>query len=93
MTNIEEYAANTDPKNAGSRWRLHSATKTGASFTVSFEAEPDRRYDLQRLVPAPGATWAVVATLEPSASASMASLTDPAAPPDSALYRVRAAVP
>ena len=84
LANIEEYAAGTDPKNAGSMLQMTSAGRAGDAYTVTFDAQPGRRYELQRFVPGEGAAWQTIATQEPPAAA---------APPDAALYRIKATLP
>lgn len=93
FTNADEYTAGTDPKSAGSALQVETVTKLDATYTVTIEAQPSRRYELQRLVSAPGATWQTVATQEPQAEAGPLSLTDSVAPTDAALYRVRVTLP
>lgn len=93
LANAAEYASGTDPKNAASQWQASHFAKTGAAYVVTFEAQPGRRYILQRFIPLPGAEWQAVAAQEPLAAAASVSLTDPEAPPDAALYRVQAALP
>lgn len=66
---------------------------SGASYTVEFVAHAGRRYELQRLLFTPDASWQSVATQEPRKTAANSSLTDLGAPPDGALYRVRAILP
>ncbi len=93
LTNGEEYAAGTDPKDAGSRFETGEPIKTVTTYTVPFDALPGRLYDLQRRLVIPGATWETVATLEPSATAGPASLIDTAPPPDAAIYRILVHLP
>ncbi len=56
LTNAEEFAANTNPWNATSTFKVSEAARTETGYTVVFEAQPGRRYELQRLLPTPGAT-------------------------------------
>ena len=91
--NVEEYAAGTHPKSAASQLQMQNAARTGDAYTVAFDAQPGRRYELQRLIPGESAAWQTVATQEPPAAAGRLSLTDPAAPPDAAFYRVKATLP
>lgn len=93
FNNAQEYAAGTNPRNAASFFKVHTADKTATSYTVTFEAQPYRSYELQRLLLTPGAVWQRVTTREPQITQSVVSLNDAAAPPGAALYRVRVTAP
>ena len=93
LTNAQEFAANTNPRNAASTFQVSEAARTEAGYTVAFDAQPGRRYVLQRLVPEVDTDWQPVATLDPLAAAGSTSLTDTAPPAGTALYRVQASLP
>lgn len=93
FNNMLEYAAGTNPRSAASAFRVQTMEKTATSYTAAFETQSGRRYELQRLLPTPGAAWLTVAVREPQGTQGVVSLTDAAAPPTAALYRVRVAIP
>lgn len=93
FNNMLEYAAATNPRNAASAFRVQTVVKTATRYTAAFEAQAGRRYELQRLPHTLGAVWLTVAVREPQDTQGIVSLTDAAAPPTAALYRVRVAIP
>ena len=93
QTNAQEFAAGTSPKNARSIFTVQDAQRTGSAYNITFDAQPNRRYELQRRLPTPGAVWETIATQNPPTAAGPVQLTDPAAPIGTAIYRVRATLP
>lgn len=94
LINGQEYAAGTSPVDPASDFRTAAAPLNGTTYTLTFTAQPGRHYVLQRLIPDVSTmTWQSVATLEPLATTSPASLTDTTAPALSGIYRIKVNVP
>jgi hypothetical protein len=91
-TNWDEFAADSEPKNPASFFRLGSVNKNSFSFTVTFDALPGRRYVLMRLDAEE--RWEPVARFEESLTApGSITLSDTNQPDHLAVYKVYILVP
>lgn len=91
-SNREEYAAGTDPKSAADAFGVASSSFSGGSFTTVVPGKAGRRYRLERGASLTG-PWSPVANQGPLAADGEITLTDPAAPPTRAFYRVGVEAP
>jgi len=87
-TNLEEFAAGTDPKSVAGDFQILRTNLNGTTFIVTIRALPGRLYELQRLIPAADPSWHAVDTTGPIEAATAVMLIDPAAPSRDAIYRV-----
>jgi hypothetical protein len=91
--NADEYAAGTDPNNASDVFKVLTASKGAASFTVTAAGKASRTYVLERRANLGAGPWTEVGALGPLAADAAVTLTDPAPPANAAFYRMRVAAP
>ncbi|MCU0781975.1 MAG: putative Ig domain-containing protein [Akkermansiaceae bacterium] len=89
--NLAEFTAGTGPNDPRDFFRVLTAERTPAGFTVTAAGKAGRSYVLERRDPAGG--WADAAPSGPLAADGTVTLTDPAPPPGSGMYRVKVMAP
>ncbi|MCX6864921.1 MAG: hypothetical protein NTV46_01640 [Verrucomicrobia bacterium] len=92
-SNISEFAAATDPNNAADVFRVLTATKSGAGFTVTAAGKATRTYVLERNTNLAAGPWTSLGILGPLAADGPVVLTDNAAPDGKAFYRIQVSAP
>jgi hypothetical protein len=60
-SNLKEYQAGTNARNAGDSFRILTSYPAGATYWASFNSQPGRTYSLQRATTLPG-PWTTVVT-------------------------------
>ncbi len=80
MSNLAEFLANTNPKNASSRLAVAISPAAGAGSTLSFTAQPYRTYGIQYRDSLTSGAWTTLQTYPAAASAQTINYTDPSAP-------------
>ena len=93
FTNAEEYAAGTNPTQAGDSFKVAGTSHVGASFTATTSGKAGRTYVLQRSTTLAPSSWGTVDTIGPLSSDGSVSLTDAARPTDAAFYRIQVTGP
>jgi hypothetical protein len=95
QTNLAEYVAGTDPRNANDLFRVAQIRRaiTGPGIEVDVPAHGGRVYTLERSVNLTGQNWSVVATSGVVPNDGNVTLVDPSPPSDGALYRVMVQLP
>ena len=93
FTNAEEFAAGTDPTQAGDHFKMNGMTHAGGTFSVSTSGKLGRTYVLQRSTTLAPGSWTAVDTVGPLGSDGPVSLTDAAPPNDGAFYRIQVTGP
>ncbi|MES2661054.1 MAG: leucine-rich repeat protein [Verrucomicrobiota bacterium] len=88
QTNRAEYAAGTNPNQAGDVFRISSATRIGTVFSTSVPGKTGRTYVLQRRAELSDGPWENVAGAGPLAADGLVTLTDAAADGGKGFYRV-----
>jgi hypothetical protein len=91
--NLDEYAADTNPKNAADFFRILTATKTATAYTVTAAGKKDRSYVMERSTAPGNVDWTNVGTVGPLGADGPVELTDFAPPPQSGFYRLRVTAP
>ena len=91
--NLDEYAADTDPKNAADLFRVLTTTKTAAAYTITAAGKKDRSYVMERGSTPGAGGWAAVGSVSPLAADGPGELTDPAPAPQTGFYRLRVTAP
>jgi hypothetical protein len=95
QTNLGEYIAGTDPRNANDRFcaaQIRLAVP-GPGIEVDVPAHAGRVYTLERLADLPGQNWSVAATSGVVPGDGNLTLVDTAPPSDKAFYRVMVKLP
>lgn len=93
-SNLEEYAAGTDPNSPVDFFRVTTATRGANSFTAILTGRKDRTYTLQRRDIATGAWVPILPATGPlPADNPSLNLSDSNPPPGLGLYRVVASPP
>jgi len=92
MTNLAEYLAATDPRDAASRLRVVSITRSGTNCVISFSAEAGRPYRLEFKNSLADLNWQLVSDLTPNISGT-AQITDNSAGTTPRFYRIRLLLP
>jgi hypothetical protein len=90
--NLAEFTAGTKPKDPRDVFRVLTASKTAAGFTVTAAGKAGRSYVMERRDGGNG-TWTAVAASGPLAADGTVTLSDPAPPPGSGMYRVKVVLP
>ena len=93
QNNLAEYAAGTNPNNASDVFKVLTSTKGTTTFTVTAAGKAARSYVLERRATLDIGPWTTVTSIGPLATDGPINLTDPAAPTNSAFYRVRVSAP
>ena len=93
FTNAEEFAAGTDPTQAGDHFKMDGMTHAGSTFNVTTSGKAGRSYVLQRSTTLAPGSWGTVDTVGPLGSDGPVSLTDTAPPNDGAFYRIQVTGP
>jgi hypothetical protein len=86
-TNVDENAAGTDPNDPADLFKILTVSKSGSTFTATVSGKTGRTYTLQRASSLNG-PWPGILTTGPLTQDGEISLTDPAAPSNSAYYRI-----
>ena len=86
--NIDEYAAGTNPNSSADFLKVLTVTRTGSACVVTVAGKAARRYQLQRTANAATGPWIDIGSSVLQSAAANLPLTDPAAPPSKAYYRV-----
>ncbi len=87
-SNIDEYAAGTDPRNPSDFFRVLTSTHLGSDFRVTVPGRANRNYVLQRTTSLTTPVWTPVATSGVLELSATLQLIDNAPPAGSAFYRV-----
>jgi hypothetical protein len=90
--NLAEFTAGSGPNDARDFFRVLTSERTAAGFTVTAAGKAGRSYVLERRDGGHG-TWADAAASGPLAADGTVTLTDPAPPPSSGMYRVKVMAP
>ncbi len=93
LSNLSEYAAATDPKNAADVFKILTTNKGTTSYTVTAAGKASRSYILERRANLDRGPWDTVTSIGPLASDGPVNLTDPSIPNNSAFYRIRVSAP
>ncbi len=93
QTNIDEYAAGTDPNNSSDRFSILTVTKGTSSFTVTAPGKAGRSYWLERRQSLDAGPWVSVDSESPLAVNGTVALTDSSPPENKGFYRVRVSFP
>jgi hypothetical protein len=91
--NLDEYAADTNPKNAADFFRILTATKTALAYKIIAAGKKDRSYVMERSTAPGNVDWTNVGTVGPLGADGPVELTDSAPPPQSGFYRLRVTAP
>ena len=91
--NLDEYAADTNPKNAADFFRILTATKTALAYKIIAAGKKDRSYVMERSTAPGNVDWTNVGTVGPLQADGPVELTDSAPPPQSGFYRLRVTAP
>jgi hypothetical protein len=75
-SNIQEFLAGTDPRNASSVFRITSVTRIPAGAAVQFPCVAGRVYTLQVVSTLPGGSWQKVVDVGPFATNTIATVND-----------------
>ncbi|HAM71666.1 MAG TPA: hypothetical protein DCM86_08495 [Verrucomicrobiales bacterium] len=87
MTNLQEYLAGTNPRDPLSLLKLSAVLNARGSLTLQFRTAPDHSYTVQYADKVSPATWIKLGDVPASASATTATVIDPA-PGNGRYYRV-----
>ena len=88
QTNIEEYAAGTNPNDPKDVFKVVSTSLTGGTFTATVAGKAGRTYILQRRANLSSGSWSNVRIVGPLPGDATTSLGDSAAPAGSAFYQI-----
>ena len=89
VSNLAEYLAGTDPRNAQSLFRILGATNAPAGMTVRFNSVTNRFYTLQYRDSAGAGTWTnVVSQIDLPGNGGVLLLNDPDPVVQTRYYRV-----
>jgi hypothetical protein len=91
--NLAEYTARTDPNNGADFFKVLSATRDATSFTLTADGKESRTYVLERMAAPGSGAWTVIGSAGPLAADGPVTLTDPASPAGSGIYRLRVSAP
>lgn len=92
-TNLDEYAAGTDPNNITDFFRVLTFAKTAVGFTVTAAGKAGRNYLLERTTALGTGPWTEVTTSGLLAADGLVTLTDAEVLPGSGFYRMRVTAP
>jgi hypothetical protein len=94
-SNLAEYTAGTDPRNANDRFRAAQIRRavSGPGIEVEVAARAGRVYTLERAADLAHPSWSGVATSGVVPGDRDLTLADPSPPPGWAFYRVRVQLP
>ncbi len=92
MKNIDEFTAGTNPKSETDVFKMVTITKSGSTCTTTCDGKVGRIYTLLRSTTLNGA-WTRLASQGPLTSNATVTLTDTAAPSNSAFYRIEVSLP
>ncbi len=92
LSNLQEFLADTDPVNAGSKLRLTSVARSGTNVSLAWVGGTESRQYLQRKSSLNSTNWITLGTNEPPLSAT-GSFLDTSATNSSAIYRLQAERP
>jgi hypothetical protein len=93
QSNLSEYAAGTHPNNAADVFRVLTAARVGATFSVTASGKAGRTYTLHRSTAPADSSWTALSTLGPLAADGPVVLTDSAASAQSVFYRIQVSAP
>ncbi|MES2661050.1 MAG: cadherin-like beta sandwich domain-containing protein [Verrucomicrobiota bacterium] len=93
QTNIDEYAAGTDPNNSNDRFGILTAIKGSSSFTVTAPGKQGRSYSLERSPTLNAGPWTHVISAGPLAADGTVELSDPESPAGKGFYRMKVTGP
>ncbi len=94
QTNLQEYAALTDPRAANSRFVSNTQFMDVDGLTLTFDRQPGRRYRIERTSDLAPGLWSTVRLYQPQAELTEQSWTDVSARQNSRFfYRVTVEVP
>jgi len=89
LSNLQEYLANTDPKDPGSRLQIAAILPATNAIEIHFIAAPQRSYSLMFADPGSPSTWRKLADINAEAQLRNVTLTDPLnIGPGGRLYRL-----
>jgi hypothetical protein len=91
--NLGEYTAGTHPNNPADVFKVLTAQKTGASFTITASGKAGRTYVLERNTNLAAGPWTSLGSVGPLAADGPVVLSDPAPPANSGFYRLRVSAP
>lgn len=92
-SNLQEYAAATDPGDPRSRLQVSGVAGTDGSFALMLDGRAGRTYRLQRFLPGPDASWTVIATEGPLGEDATVTLNDSPVAAPTVFYRVQVFAP
>jgi hypothetical protein len=92
-TNLDEYAAATDPRDGGDFFRVMATEKNATSFTATADGKAGRVYVLERNPSLVAGEWTGVSSTGVLAADGPVPLSDSAPPAGAAFYRVRVSPP
>jgi hypothetical protein len=87
MTNLQEYLAGTDPRNALSSFRIE-ALETGAQVLLRFTAQADKSYSVQVRTDLAAGDWQTLTTVPAQPAARPVEVSDPATGEAARYYRI-----
>jgi hypothetical protein len=91
--NLAEYTAGTHPNNAADVFKVLTATKSAASFTITASGKAARTYVLERKTNLAAGPWTPLGSVGPLAADGPVSLSDPVPPANTGFYRLRVSGP
>ena len=92
-SNIDEYAAGTDPNQATDVFKILTTAKNGGGFTTTAQGKASRTYVLERRINLTTGPWTTIDSVGPLAVDGPLNLTDSAPPAGSGFYRIRVTAP
>ncbi|MEO5914553.1 MAG: choice-of-anchor tandem repeat GloVer-containing protein [Luteolibacter sp.] len=92
-TNIDEYAAGTDPDNPADVFKVLTVGKTAGTCTLAASGKAARTYILERRANLLSGTWTTVTSAGPFPIDTTITLTDPSPFANSGFYRIRVFLP
>jgi outer membrane protein assembly factor BamB len=85
LTNLQEFSTGTNPTSRASRFEVTSETHSPASFSISWQSVPGKRYDI--LASADCVSWSVVGNVDATTMSS--SWVDSLTSESKRFYRIR----
>ena len=93
MTNLAEFTAGTNPKDARDVFKVSTQQRSGGNFTLTTAGKSGRTYSLQRSTTLTPTSWFTVISQGPLGSDGTVTLTDFAAPTSTGFYRIQVTWP
>ena len=93
MTNLAEFTAGTNPKDARDAFKVSSQQRSGSNFTLTTAGKSGRTYYLQRSTTLTANSWFTVTTQGPLGSDGPVTFTDSAAPTSTGFSRIQVTWP